>query len=575
MARLIPSFTDERTPPGERDVFNLLAAGPDDWVALHSLDLAPWNRGLRTEIDFVVIVPDTGILCIEVKSQENITFDGVRWSPESISRSPFKQAADGRHTFYRRLTTLAPHLKVVPVVHCCIFPRASFDIPPNLSVQPWELVDMRVFRQFASGVAFCADLRSRMKASIAADSALHPLRDPLTRDRVDELVRACVPVQRRHPDAREVIRRREQDLERVLLDQQKPILQLAASNERFVVSGGAGTGKTLIAIEVARRAAEGGRRVALLCYNQLVGRWMKERVERTPPALPNLVCGPAIRVMAEMAAVPIPDDPPANFWEYELPERIEDRLTDPDFKTNAAIDCLVLDEAQDLLSRPSIWNCLAQFLRGGLSNGAFSLFGDFEYQVLAKRAVMNEVLDSLYRSSHAVKWKLSENCRNYRIVGETAVRLAGLGSRVYSGFLRSGGGLENYDILFYRDDREQLTYIGKLLAEFKAQGYAPADIVILSFRADQQSAAVRLKQSGYRLKPAWQTGGQTSYASIHAFKGMESKVVILTDMLLDDQQFNRDLFYTGMTRTTESVRILCDERSKETLLTWFAAGTPT
>lgn len=81
MARMIPSFVDDRTPPGERDVFNVLAAGPDDWVILHSLDLAPWNRGLRTEVDFVVIVPDTGILCIEVKSHLNITFDGHRWQP--------------------------------------------------------------------------------------------------------------------------------------------------------------------------------------------------------------------------------------------------------------------------------------------------------------------------------------------------------------------------------------------------------------------------------------------------------------------------------------------------------------
>src|SRR5688572_11524393 len=106
MARLIPSFMDERTPPGEREVFTLIAAGPDDWTVLHSLDLAPWNRGLRTEIDFVVLVPDKGILCIEVKSHDRISFDGSRWHPESIRRSPFKQACDGSRTFYRRLSEL-------------------------------------------------------------------------------------------------------------------------------------------------------------------------------------------------------------------------------------------------------------------------------------------------------------------------------------------------------------------------------------------------------------------------------------------------------------------------------------
>ena len=300
---------------------------------------------------------------------------------------------------------------------------------------------------------------------------------------------------------------------------------------------------------------------------------MKEQVERTPPALPNLVCGPAIRVMAEMASISIPESPPSSFWDEELPARIEDRLTDPEFKTTAVIDRLVLDEAQDLLSRPSIWHCLVQFLNGGLSDGSFSVFGDFDHQVLANRAAMRSVLDSLYRSSHAVKWTLSENCRNYRIVGDTAVRLAGLGPQVYSGYMRAGGGLDNYDIIFYGNDHEQLNYLAKLLADFKAHGYAPAEIVILSLRADSQSAAIRLRGSGYKLRPAWQPGGQTGYASIHAFKGMESKVVILTDMLLDDQQFNRDLFYTGLTRATESVRILCDKRSQETLLTWLAANT--
>lgn len=148
MARLIPSFMDDRTSPGERDVFNMLVAGPEDWVALHSLDLAPWNRGLRTEIDFVVIVPETGIVCIEVKSQNAISFSDDRWSPPEIKRSPFKQASDGRHTFYRRLRDIAPQFRNVPTVHCCVFPNASFDLAPNLSVQSWELMDARIFRAF-------------------------------------------------------------------------------------------------------------------------------------------------------------------------------------------------------------------------------------------------------------------------------------------------------------------------------------------------------------------------------------------------------------------------------------------
>ncbi len=50
---------------------------------------------------------------------------------------------------------------------------------------------------------------------------------------------------------------------------------------------------------------------------------------------------------------------------------------------------------------------------------------------------------------------------------------------------------------------------------------------------------------------------------------MENKVIILTDVVLGDQDFHRDLFYTGMTRSTESVRVLCDKGSQEILTRWL------
>src|SRR5688572_20740503 len=213
MARLIPSYADEGTPPGDRDVFNMLAAGPDDWVVLHSLDLAPWNRGLRTEIDFVVILPDTGLLCLEVKSHEAISFESGRWQPPEIKLSPFKQAANGRHTFYRRLRELAPQFSYVPVVHCCIFTHARFDLVPNLSVPARELMDGRQFRTFVTADAFCADLKARLRSSVAAEDNLSPLPRPLSAVQIESIVNTCLPVQKRRPSAREEIEKRQQELE--------------------------------------------------------------------------------------------------------------------------------------------------------------------------------------------------------------------------------------------------------------------------------------------------------------------------------------------------------------------------
>jgi hypothetical protein len=572
MARMIPSFFDDHAAPGERDVFNLLSSGPEEWVVLYSLDLAPWNRGLRTEIDFVVIVPDAGILCIEVKSHENIAFDGERWHPKTILRSPFKQASDGRYTFYRRLSELAPQFKRFPVVHCCIFPRASFILSPNLSIQPWELMDFQAFCKFNSSTTFCRDLQSRIKQSIAADVNLNHPDTQLSKDQVDYIIKCCVPVQKLCPDAREEISRREAEIDRILLEQQKPVLQLSTLNNRLVISGGAGTGKTLIAMEVARRWAESGSRVALLCYNKLIGDWMKQKIEQVTPALPNLIVGSTISVLAEMSGVKIPDNPSREFWEIELIQAIEERITDPVFKINASFDYLVIDEAQDVLARPRLWQCLTLFISGGIEKGSFSLFGDFEYQILTTRENINKALSDLNKSEHPVKWKLYENCRNYRIVGDTAVQLSGLSRSIYTGYLRSGGSIQDYDIYFYRNQKEQLEKLVHYIKEFKAKGYRQCEITILSFRADNLSAAMSLKKAGYKFQPAWQVGNSIHYATIHAFKGLENKIIILTDTILTDMEFNRDLFYTGMTRATESIRVLCAEDSQQTILKWLVQG---
>jgi hypothetical protein len=271
--------------------------------------------------------------------------------------------------------------------------------------------------------------------------------------------------------------------------------------------------------------------------------------------------------------VQVPADPPKQFWDRQLPEMLEERLTDPDFKAVAQFDYLVLDEAQDILARPRLWQTLIHFLVGGLERGAFALFGDFEHQVLADQERMRDSLAALDATSGPAHWALSENCRNYRIVGETAVRLSGFGGTVYSGYMRIGGDVRNYDISFYEDEQSQLEKLARWLQDLEAQHYEASEITLLSFRADHLSAAAGLRSQGHRLRPARQSGETASYASVHAFKGLENKVIILTDVDLEGQDFQRHLFYTGITRATECVRILCNKKSQATLMRWLSENS--
>ena len=103
MAKMIPPRIDEATlSSAERLIFGLLQNDPatDGWTVLHSLGLA--RRGTRPygEIDFVVIIPGEGIVCLEVKGGRVSCESGVwrtmdrRNNVSDLGRSPFAQARD-------------------------------------------------------------------------------------------------------------------------------------------------------------------------------------------------------------------------------------------------------------------------------------------------------------------------------------------------------------------------------------------------------------------------------------------------------------------------------------------------
>src|SRR5579864_8529486 len=104
MARMIPPcLSDDVRSAAERRVFNLLETDPEthDWVVLHSLGLARHVKRVYGEIDFVVLAPGLGIVCLEVKGGR-VSRQGGTWTFTdrfgSVSKrtlSPFMQAREG------------------------------------------------------------------------------------------------------------------------------------------------------------------------------------------------------------------------------------------------------------------------------------------------------------------------------------------------------------------------------------------------------------------------------------------------------------------------------------------------
>ncbi len=129
MAIMIPSCVSEGcSSPGEREVFRRLRDDPgtSGWIVLHSLDVANHSSQVAGEIDFVVIIPNKGILCLEVKAcsslrrEGGLLYYGAQAKPDP--RGPFKQASDAMHSLRQRLIAKNPGLSRVVFWSAVIFP---------------------------------------------------------------------------------------------------------------------------------------------------------------------------------------------------------------------------------------------------------------------------------------------------------------------------------------------------------------------------------------------------------------------------------------------------------------------
>lgn len=486
---MIPGFIDEESsPPGEISVYKKLQQASTDWTVIHSLDLAPFNRLKRTEIDFLVVIPDTGLLCIEVKSHKEIGFDGQSWYPESIRKSPFQQAMDARYALQRRISSGLALWKDVPVVHCCIFPNADFSVGRNLSVQPFEVMDKRRYRSLNHPDDFCSALKSMVKILIDSDPQVRPLEKSLTENQVGKFIEYCFPVRKRRPEQAEEIHERELELESKLRVQQAPLLKLTDWNPGVLLEGGAGTGKTLIGLEVARRKAEQGKRTAFLTFNKLIGKWANAQLSEADH--PLLISGSVNSVLISLFDIQVPANPSTEFWSDMLLE-IQDRLTSPDCQQEIMFDCLVIDEAQDFLGRPDLLDTVELLLDGGFEQGEFLIMGDFRNQVLTyDPKVIEYRLEQIRRYSTC--WKLDENCRNYEAIGKFAITLSDASKQTYSGYMRSGGGLKSFELGIYSSLDNEISRVEECIATALKQGFKAEDITLLSYGAANKSCIQQL-----------------------------------------------------------------------------------
>jgi hypothetical protein len=546
---MMPRYCPESAPPGEKAVFAALQSSDatKEWVVLHSLGLADHVRQVEGEADFVVIVPNTGVVVIEVKSHQAIDrlSDG-RWklgNDAPTSRGPFQQASEALHSIRDFLQKKGVDLRSIPMVSAAWFThvRARTMLPSSPEWHSWQVLDSEdvksdaasaVLRTLTAGTQHLADkIKYFSYGGVGPDAATVERMATLLRPRFEL---AVVP-----GDAR---RARESQMV-AFLEEQYLGLDAMADNRSVLFSGPAGSGKTWLAIEAARREIAAGRTGRLLCFNGLLGK----RLATDMTGVKGLTVGTLHREMLRIAAISVPKGVGASFWEQELPDAALEALLE---RPELAADFLVVDEIQDIAKTPYL-DVLELLVEGGLAGGRVLFFGDFERQAIFEtgdgRALLRE------RAPHLSAFRLATNCRNLPRIGYQVNLLSKL-EPGYQHFRRQDDGVDP-TFVAYSGSSDKSALLVQAIQALRSEGFELNEIVVLSPRREDATAEVStdpwLRQVLHPADGRRAGKGQLLYSTIHAYKGLEAPAVIVTD--LDDGAMPgfESLLYVGLTRATD------------------------
>jgi len=584
MARMIPPLVAADAPKGEKQLFAKLRDDPNakDWLVLHSFDIRRHVARAEGEADMVIVVPGLGVLCIEVKGC-GVVREGGLWTysyspPKTSTVGPFRQASQAAHSIRQYLALKDSSLASLVFHSAVLFTEVDF-ADKSLEWEPWQIIGRTEFlRQPISSLvtrvleAAHSQCRSRKPVPAWYGSQSRP-----TLRQLEIILRLMRPDFEYTASARNDVELAEAAIRR-FTDEQFEAIDHLEDNRRVLFKGPAGTGKTFLAIEAARRAVRAGRTVALLCFNSLLASWLKHEAESIAQEAKarslSFYVGSFSGLMLSIAKIDVPATANQEFWGVELPMRAVDAML-ADGRDVPSFELLLVDEAQDLLSEPLL-DVMELLLSGGLGSGCWAMFGDFERQAIYADKGATLGLDRLRnRTADSVStYRLRINCRNATRIAEAVTITSGM-SPGYSRILNTADSTD-VEPVFYRSPSHQGDLLFATIAKL-LKSLAPAEIVVLSMRADASSCVARQARdqtgwhfASYREEPG--DGAAIRYSSVHAFKGLEAAAVVLTDIEAIEDDQAKALLYVGMSRARIRLHVLMHERLRSSYDSMLDAG---
>jgi len=515
------------------------------------------DRGRITEgeADFTLVSPTFGVLVVEVKGG-GVTFNPGTGLWHSVDRNgqanpikdPFRQAQSERHAMRHQIEGHAAWRQFgggkFPLGHAVVFPDIH-DARP--------LVGPDRQRDIIGVNADLADLATWVGRAMRFWQ--RPDDDPLG----GRGARVVEDILRSPIDVRAVLRAAidQAEAQRIrLTENQAKVLRIIGGRRRAVVSGGAGTGKTLLAVAKAKRLAEDGLTVLLLCYNRPLADSLAFALQGTPRIAVHsyhqfcdqraVQAAAAGRDVLQEAKEGHPSDFDQDHYDVHLPFALALSTEVLDEK----YDAVVIDEAQDFSDE--YWFGIELLLRDQAAGHLF-VFID-ENQTIYPRRGGIPIEDEPYH--------LTSNCRNTAPIHEA-------GYRFYKGEEVDSPELRGLDVTWAVHDQvaAQAEAIATRVRQWVAvEGLDAHDVVVLVAKRPKADCYAllepRLTAAGVRwVTETHRVLGAVLLETFSRFKGLEAQAVVLWlgDEVVAEEAW--ETVYVGATRAKSLLAVVGTHRA--------------
>ena len=542
--RLPSSITDDPSRAAECKVFDSLSQLSSKFTVFYSV---AWQvRSLRNgardgEADFIVAHPDLGVMIIEVKgggiqykSHEQQWYSTDRYNIQHPIKDPVQQARNSKGALLDKLRDLPDWRDGwLTVGYMICFP----DIVYSTSLRP------DLSREIVLDSGDLSNVEDILKNAFAYYAGEDGRSGALGQDRLQTLTRFLASSFELNTPLGVELEYQDQQLVQ-LTERQMGILQFIRHHRRALIEGCAGSGKTMLALEKARRLSEQGFEVLFTCFNAPLAEYLEKRVpERVYVHNFHGLC----RNFAKEAGIGFRlQGGEQDFYDDVLPNMLLEAIDE--LGDQHRFDAIVVDEGQDFLPH---WLEILMFLLRDSEQGIFYIFRDNNQNIYNRVEGLSSIVT-------APPYSLDTNCRNTQKIHE-----------VVDAFYQGEDPLDcigppgfEPEVHCYQNDEGQLRLLRSRLHELvNDEHISPRDIVVLTLNnPDKTALRPGLRLGNFRLaKSALNPQTDIRVSSIHRFKGLESKVVIIAGIHQVDAEWLSHVFYVGASRARTYLVLLVKE----------------